>query len=403
MNPANMTKQPWYTLVLKFLIGTLVVFLGYLGMNYLIEMKEEPPKRAIPERIKTVEVTEVSNRNLSAKLDVQGRLQAYKKIDLYAEVGGAVQETGRPFKEGTYFREGQVLLRIDNNEARYSLQSQKAALMNSIADMMPDLKIDYPNSFRGWNDYLLAFDVDRAIAALPEATDQSEKLFVAGRNLYSQYYTIKSVEDRLSKYTLLAPFSGVLTTTAIDEGAIVRPGQQLGTLMATGYYELIATVPLSELNYLKPGGKVRLYSEDVDGEWVGTVRRISDQIDPSSQTVDVFVGVSGRDLREGMYLRGEADARTIENVVELDRDHLVDERDVFVVEADTLLRRVPIVVRKSNRETVIVSGLPDGAKVLSSNVAGAYDGMRVRIDGQEPEGPPATATTPAEVDPSVSK
>ena len=349
-----------------------------------------------------METTAVTNTTLNATLGVQGRLRAYNKIALFAEVGGTVRETGRPFKEGTYFKKGQVLLRIDNEEARLSLQSQKATLMNAVATIMPDLKIDYPESFATWNAYLQNFNVEDPLPPLPEAADQREKLFVAGRNLYSQYYAIKSLEDRLAKYTLYAPFAGVLTATSIDRGAVVRTGQELGELMATGYYELVATVPLSELNYLQPGGKVDLYSEDIDGNWTGTVRRISDQIDPASQTVEVYVGVSGRDLREGMYLRGDADARQLDNVVEIDRDLLVDETSVYVVENDTLLKSVPVVIRKFDRETVIVSGLPDGAQLLTSDVAGAYDGMRVRREGNDVR--TESAAQPAKpADPSVSK
>lgn len=397
-----MRKQPWYTVLFKFVIGLLIIGLGYFVSDKLGLMKQDPPKRDIPERIKEVEVRTVNNANLDAKLSVQGRLQAYNKIDLYAEVGGTVRETGKPFKEGTYFKEGQVLLRIDNNEARYNLQAQKATLMNSVANIMPDLKIDYPESFSDWNSYLTDFDVDKPLPELPTARDQREKLFVAGRNLYSQYYSIKSLEDRLSKYTLYAPFSGVLTMTMIDEGAVVRAGQQLGQLMATGYYEMVATVPLSQLDFLRPGGKVSLYSEDVQGTWIGTVRRISDQIDSGSQSVDVFVGVSGSGLREGMYLRGEADAKIFENVVEIDRDRLVDEREVFIVQNDTLLRKVPITVKKFSREKVLVSGIPDGSKILTSTVAGAYDGMRVKLVGSNDE-PTQTAAKPADPTEPVSK
>ncbi|OAV45543.1 efflux RND transporter periplasmic adaptor subunit [Lewinella sp. 4G2] len=376
-----MNKQPWYTVALKAVLGIAIIAGGYFGYKALGDLKADPPKRDIPERIKEVETITVLNANINSELGVQGRLQAYNKIPLFTEVGGAVRETGKPFKEGTYFKEGQTLLRIDNTEARYNIQAQKATLLNSIANMMPDLKIDYPESFEAWNRYLNNFSVDDPLPALPEAQNQRERLFVAGRNLATQYYSIKSLEDRLGKYVLTAPFSGVLTTATVDQGTVVRPGQQLGELMATGYYEMVATVPLSQLDFLRPGGKVELYSEDIAGSWTGTIRRVSDQIDPASQTVNVYVGVSGRDLREGMYLRGEADAKVFENVVEIDRDKLVDESEVYVVRNDTLLELIPVNVRKFNRETVIVAGIPDGTQLLSSDVAGAYDGMRVQLAG----------------------
>jgi len=364
--------------IFSILLGLLILAGGYFGYKALAGMKAAPVKKVIPKRIKEVETRTVTNARLATTLDVQGRLEAFNKVALFSEVGGAVK-TDKPFKKGTYFSKGEVMLRVDDAEARLNLQAQKATLMNAVAMMMPDLKIDYGESFGAWDTYLSSFDVDAPIKALPTATNQREKLFVAGRNLYTQYYSIKGIEERLSKYVIYAPFSGVLTTAAINEGAVIRPGQQLGELMATGYYEMVATVPLSQLDFLRPGAKVKLFSEDIDGKWDGKVRRISDQIDPGTQTVNVFVGVSGKNLREGMYLRGEADARELDGVVEIDRDLLIDEAAVYVVKQDTLLRLLPVNVVKFNRRTVIVDGLPTGTKLLTSDVAGAYDGMRVKL------------------------
>jgi multidrug efflux pump subunit AcrA (membrane-fusion protein) len=368
--------------IFSILVGTLILVVGWFGMDYLASQKAIPLKKVIPKRIKVVEAETVANGKIATKLDVQGRLEAYNKIALFTEVGGAVK-TSKPFKKGTYFNKGEVMLRVDDAEARLNLQAQKATLMNAVAMMMPDLKIDYAESFPAWESYLSSFDIDAPIKAMPTAANQREKLFVAGRNLYTQYYSIKGVEERLSKYVLYAPFGGVLTSAAINEGAVIRPGQQLGELMATGYYEMVATVPLSQLDFLKAGGEVKLYSEDIKGSWSGKVRRISDQIDAGTQTVNVFVGVSGKNLREGMYLRGEADARVLDDVVEIDRNLLIDEAGVYVVKNDTLLALVPVNVQKFDRKTVIISGLPTGSKLLTSDVAGAYDGMRVKLEGTD--------------------
>ncbi len=365
--------------ILKALLGLGIVAIGFFGMRYLFSLKEDPPKKAPEKRIKIVETQRVNNGDLATTLDVQGRLEAYNKIELYSEVGGSVEETGRPLKEGTYFPKGNVILRINDEEARLNLQAQKANLLNSIAQIMPDLKIDYGESFGAWERYLDSFDVDAPLPSLPTAVNQQEKLFIAGQNLYSQYYAIKGLEERLSKYVLYAPFSGVLTSVMINQGAVVRAGQQLGELMATGYYEMVATVPLSDLDYLETGGQVTLYSEDIAGEWEGKIRRISNQIDAGSQTVEVYIGVSGDQLREGMYLRGEAAARTLENVVEIDRNLLIDEEGVYIVRQDTLLNLQPVQVRKFNQTTVLVSGIPEGAELLTSTVPGAFDGMRVQI------------------------
>lgn len=368
-------------------IGLAVLVGAFAVSRYFSQLKQTPPRREVPKNIPTVETMPVTNRTIPTELDIQGELVAYNKIDLYSEVGGTLKKSDRPFKVGTYFPKGSTLAEIDDQEARLSLLSQKANLLNAITQLMPDLKIDYPESFQQWKDYLEGFDVEKELAPLPDPLNQQEKYFIASRNLYSQYYTIKSAEERLSKYSIQAPFNGVLTAANTNPGALIRVGQQLGTLMNTSLYELQATVPLSELKYIQVGNAVELTSRDIDGNWSGQVRRISDQIDPSTQTVQVFVSVRGRNLREGMYLTGSVAASDIENAMELPRNLLIDQTKVFAVQDSFLdLRTVEVV--KLTQENAIVRGLEDGLPLLQTPLPNAFDGMKVHTGSQTTQSSP---------------
>ena len=218
-------------------------------------------------------------------------------------------------------KHGQVGVTVKVNVERVS----KYDIENAITQMMPDLKIDYPESFQNWKKYLDQFDEKQVLKDFPESVNEQEKYFIASKNLHSQFYNIKSQEERLSKYQVDAPFSGVLTQTSVHPGSMVRSGQVMGELMNTNNYELEASVRLADLKYVKKGSMVDLYSTDLDGDWKGKVRRIGDQIDPNTQTVLAYVAVSGANLREGMYLRGKVKGRTVKDVVELPRSLLVNQ------------------------------------------------------------------------------
>lgn len=361
---------------LLIVLGLILIIGAVMASQWLSEQKEEAPRKQEVDRVKQVGIQQVRNETLATTLEVQGQLTAFDKVDLFSEVGGMLKSTAKPFKVGTYFAKGSPMLRIDNTETGLALLAQKSTLMNAIAQLMPDLKIDYPQSFLQWETYLNDFNIDAPLASFPEPVSQQEKRFLAARNLYTQYYNIKSQEERLNKFTIYAPFSGVLTQTNVHPGTVVRVGQSLGSFMATGNYELVATVPLEDLNYIKTGNRVQLQSEDVDGNWSGTVKRISDQIDPASQTVQVFIGVSGKGLREGMYLRGTVKAQDIPSAFRIDRNLLVSQRQVYLVR-DSMLRLTPVEVVKIASDYVIIRGLPDGTSVLQELVPGAYDGMKV--------------------------
>jgi membrane fusion protein (multidrug efflux system) len=370
---------------LLFLFGSIVMFRSMMSQS-------SPPKRkAEARKAPVVEVMQVQNSAVRAPLEVQGTLVAYDKIDIFAEVSGVLEETSRPFKVGTYFPKGSLMIKVNDEEARLSILSQKSSLLNGITQMMPDLKIDYPESFEHWNAYLNAFEMDSPIRAFPEPVNDQEKYFIASRNLLTQYYNIRSAESRLEKYSLEAPFNGVLTNTGINPGALVRVGQKLGELMQTGRYELEVTVALDELKYLQPGNQVVMVSEDIEGKWTGKVKRISDQIDANTQTVKVFIEMSGQNLREGMYLKGEVAANPIQNAVSIPKELLINQNSVYTVQDSTLiLRSVELIKLQDN--SAIVKGLPDGMNIVKKILPGMFEGMKVSVtkDNQLSDAQPET-------------
>lgn len=370
--------------LLIVLAGVLILFGAVLISRKMADSKEPPKRKPVPKQEKVAEIMRVRNTSIPTTLDVQGELVAFDKIDIFTEVSGTLVETARPFKVGSFFPKGSILIRVDDTEAKLSLLSQKSNLLNSITQLMPDLKVDYPESFQHWKTYLDQFEVDQPIKPFPEPLNDQEKYFIASANLYGQYYTIKSQEERLSKYTVSAPFGGVITAASINSGAVVRAGQKLGELMNTGNYELEVTVPLSDLKYITTGNSVMLTSDDIEGSWSGRIKRINDQVDAGTQTVKVFISVSGKNLREGMYLHGDVAAASIDNAVQLPRDLLVNQNSVYIVR-DSMLKLRPVQVVKITDEAAIVRGLEDGTPLLKEMITGAFDGMNVKVKGQSGE------------------
>lgn len=364
------------------IVAALVILIGaFAAFRFLSEMKEPPKRKEAYSRTAEVNVIRIENGSIPTRLNVQGELTAYDKIDIFAEVSGVLEETSRPLKVGSYFPSGSVLARIDADEARLSLLSQRSNYLNAITQLMPDLKIDYPESYSNWEAYVDSFNLEKTTPHFPEPLSRQEKFFVASRNLYSQYYNIKSTEERLSKYVIRAPFSGVLTEAQINPGALVRVGQRLGELTSTGTYELEATLPLSELKYIKTGDEVRLFSDDIAGEWTGRVRRINSSVDPDMQTVRIFVDVQGRDLREGMYMKGEVAAGSIENAAKIPRNVLIDQKSVFEVR-DSTLRQREINVVKITRDYAVIRGLQNGTLLMKDVLPNAFDGMKVKVKNE---------------------
>ncbi|MBN1782447.1 efflux RND transporter periplasmic adaptor subunit [bacterium] len=354
--------------------GTILIMAVIIG-QILSQQKEPMKRRPASDLIKPPVIKTVVHQNVSLEIEMTGPLYAYHRADIYAEVSGVLQVTDPPFRAGLFFEAGQVLLKIDDGVFRNNVLAQRSALMNQITLLLPDLQIDFPNSAVIWQDYLSGYDIHQNLGPLPEASSDQERYYIASRNIYQQYYTIKSMEATLEKYTIRAPFPGIIATTEVNPGTLIRTGQKLGELAGTGLYEMEASVTLDEAEQLRTGQPVKMTSEDMPGEFRGTIQRINSVLDRASMTVKVYIHSRDQRLRDGMYMSATAQGSAIPDVVRLKRDLLVGNQ-VYVVR-DSVLTLHPVTVVSEKGEYVLVRGLTDGMQLLFEVWPEARPGIRL--------------------------
>ncbi len=365
--------------IISSLITLLLLLGGLFVFQKLSNQKESTVgKNELKKELRKVEVSYYSSENIPNSIEVDGRLEAYGRVNISSKVTGVMEENSANVREGRYFKKGDLLYSIDDDEAIFNLQAQKSALFTSIAQMMPDLKFDYPSAFTHWETYLSTFDVNEPIKALPEASSKQEKYFIAGRNILNQYYNIKSLESRLKEYRIYAPFSGIITQSNVFPGSIISPGQMLATMINTSVYELTSPIPLDQLKYIKVGQNVVLSSKELGKSWTGRVSRIGNQIDATTQNIPVYVTVSGRGLKEGMYLNGELKGSELTDVVKLPKKIFLNPETIYVVQ-DSILRTKEVESIKRISDYVLVRGLSPEEAVVSGSLAGLYEGQKVKI------------------------
>lgn len=359
------------------LIGLVVMVLGYVAKNALTAQKEKPEVQIVKAVPLVVRTFAVKNKTEIAYIPVNGKLTAKDRIDVYSEVSGIVLRGSKKFEEGIRFSKGEVLVHLDDREAAQSLLSQKSAFITLIARQLPDIKIDFPDSFASWEKYLDQLNVKKPLPDLPEASSEKEKLFIASREISTQFYQIRSAEIRLSKYAITAPFDGVVSMPTFDAGTLVQPGQKLGEFFNHNTFELEVAINPSDMDFVGVGDTARLTSEDISGEWLGRISRISNRIDPNTQTVSAFIDVNDPALREGMYLRGSITGKGSDNLFRIDRKLLEGEKFVWGIKESKLIK-VPVQIWKKGENTAVLSGIPDGTVLIADRIPDARTGMEVQ-------------------------
>lgn len=358
-------------------IAAVIIAASY-GLNeYLATMKEEPQIRKPPQAKKYVSTAAVKYKDLKTDVVTYGRVENAQVLDLISEVSGRMSGGNIRLKAGQSFKKGQLIYRIDDEEATLNLKSQKSNFLRDLAGILPDLKIDFSSNYDSWQTYFDELNINKSFPELPETKSSKEKTFLATKGIYSAYYSIKSAEVRLQKHRYYAPFEGSIMEVAVQSGSYVNAGTRIGKILRSGVYEMKVSVETRDIPWIREGSPVEIYSKESQQYWKGEVIRVSDYVNQNTQSVDVFISIypNGQKIYDGQFFQAAIPARTIKDGMIMPRNAIYNGNEVFVLE-DSLLKKKSINVVRLSEEDAIFNGLKPGEELVVEPLLGAYNNMK---------------------------
>ena len=365
----------------SIIVGVGVLVIMVLIGGFFASMKKQPPKINFKIPPKLVNTIPVQYSDVEAEIITFGRVESSHPIDLIAEVSGRILPGRVALKEGTDFTKGTLLYRIEDSEAQLDLKSQKSNFLRDLATILPDLKIDFSDSYPQWNQYFESIDIDKTLPELPQYKTDQEKTFLATKNIFSNYFSIKRAETNLRKYLIYAPFTGSFSQVMFEPGAYVNPGSMIGRIIRTGSLELKVPVEASDISWVKVGGSASISTEDGLQTWEGKVRRIGDVVNQTTQAIDVTIEIIPNQFQvyDGLYLQAEIPGGVIPESMEIDRSAVYNGSQVYTVENDSILKVRDINTKRINSQTVVFNGLKEGQMLVNEQLINAHNNMIVSI------------------------
>ncbi|MEL6392613.1 MAG: HlyD family efflux transporter periplasmic adaptor subunit [Bacteroidota bacterium] len=307
-----------------------------------------------------------------------GRVIPLQEATISSQVPGLVLPTEKILQAGKYYRQGETMIRIDDEQLRYTLQAERSQLVSAIVRLLSDMSLDYPAQHPIWEAFVNDIQADEMLPDLPKIEDQQFRYFINAAGIPAQYYGIKAREVSLDDYTVRAPFSGKLTMADVDPGSFVQPGQPLARISRTDVYEMEASLPANGSELIREGQEISLYSSSLDRSFEGRVHRLGTAIDPGTQSLIVYVRVSGEGIRSGLYLEGEIAGQTLEEVYMLPKDALGRDQSVYVVDTDGIAQSQEVELILVESDQVFVRGLEPRTEVIIEQVDSPIAGSRVK-------------------------
>jgi multidrug efflux system membrane fusion protein len=330
-------------------------------------------------------LTIVATPGAAATRDVySGELRARYESDLAFRVGGKL--LARLADAGTRVKKGQVLARLDPEDARLAVQASRA----QVASAQADLTLARAELER--NRDLLA---KKFISA--SAFDAKQNAYDAAAARVEQARSQAAITANQSAYTTLAADAdGVVVSTAAEPGQVLAAGQPVLRLARDGEKEIVVYAPEGQLARVHAGDPVAVSLwADPARVFAGRIREIAGGADHITRTYAVRVtalevpGGAQLGMTANVALHGQADAHAM--VLPL-AALAADRADpaVWIVDPQTSRVRLRKVAIGEFREdgVVVRSGIEAGERVV---VAGAHK-LRADQEVRVATAPSAPAT-----------
>jgi len=365
------------------IIGSLIFIVGlaYGIMKFLIAQGEEPGMRPSKEVKRYVKAQPVSYNTVTSPVSAPGRLKPLADVDLVAEASGKIIGSDIPLKKGSKFKQGDVLFTIYPDEVALAIKSRKSRFLNALANILPDLAIDFPGQETTFRNFFNSVKIDKQLPLFPEIDSEQFRIFLSSRNILSEYYGIKQDELRLSRHTVKAPFNGTYSEVVMEAGAYTNTGGRVAKAIRTDVLEMEVPLERFDAEWVEVGDQATIRSEKRNLTWQGTVVRKNQFVDPNTQSQGVTIKIKSRQdkpLLAGEYLSAKFPGHPVDEVMEVPRNVIFNTNEVFVVE-DERLKKKTIDIIKLTEETLLLRGLNEGEMLVMEPLINVSEGTKVEI------------------------
>ncbi len=299
----------------------------------------------------------VITMDFAQQIEALGTAQANESIEVSAEVASRVTEIR--FKEGQQVNAGDILLTLEDSEARANLAEATAALVES--------RSQYQRSQELFATRAVSQSSLDQLAAQVQANEAR-----AG-----------AARSRLDDYVVRAPFAGRVGLRRVSPGGLVSPGQLVTTLDDTTTIKLDFSVPETFLGSIREGMEIVANSAAYPARaFAGRVASIDTRVDPVTRSVAVRARLPNDDglLKPGMFLTVNL-IQQQGQVVAVPEEALVPEQAsqyVFVAANGVAERRRIVIGRRQPGFVEVLNGLRPGERVIVEGTQKVRDGTAIK-------------------------
>lgn len=305
----------------------------------------------------SVVVLESSADTVDNAVILRGQTAAARQVDVKSEVSGLI--VSEPLRKGSFVSAGETLCKIETGTRLAQLAEAEAR--------MEDARIS-----------------STAAERLAEGGFGSEtRKLAANATLQGAQAAVDLAKKEIDRLTIAAPFEGILESDTAEIGSLMQPGLLCGTVIQLDPIKLVAFLPETAIDKVKLGAAARA-NLGSGREVAGLVTFISRSADPETRTFRVEIETPNPDL-------SISDGQTADIAIAADGvlAHMIpasaltlDDHGTMglrLVDDENKVRFTPVSVVRDSLDGVLLTGLPENARVIVVGQEYVNEGVEVTV------------------------
>ncbi len=384
-----------------FLLSATVALLMMAGnlIRGAVEerMSQEPRTPPQRERVFTVNVVPATPADIAPVLTVFGEIQSRRTLELRTAAGGAIVELSEDFEEGGQVTAGDLLLRIDDADARDALaraqtqwreaeaevrdadrglllaQDDVSAAMEQAELRAKALARQQDLEARGVGTAAAIEAAELNLASARQSTlsrrqalaNAEARVDQAATSLERAGIAVAEAERNLDDRMIRADFTGTLAEVSVVTGGLVTANERIAQLIDPNALEVAFRVSTAQYaRLLDENGRLKasdvtvaLNVSGIDLTATGKISRDSAAVGEGQTGRLVFATLDApRGLKPDDFVQVSVQEPVLNNVIAIPSSALTPQGDVLVLGEGDRLEALPVRMLRRQEDQIIVRG-----------------------------------------------
>lgn len=377
----------------KVIVPVLIVGISAAIVFQLIRSRKGPKKKMQSEKREIpVQTILVKRGSFPSIIHARAKVSPFWEIDVIPQVVGRVKQINPQLIEGGFVRKNTMLFKVDDTDYQLTLAQAEAALaqarynLNLVEAQQKSAQKGLELAKKNLNaTQLQSFKFSSLAQYQPQYAS-------ALANLKSAEAKLEQVKVNLERTIVRAPFDGYLYQVQVSMGQLVSTTRSVGKISAISPLVIHASVPISDLVWLKEGPEETVtVSRSIGGKkhiWRGKIAKLLNRVNEREHLAGVYIVVDAirsnhnYELPVGIMVDVAMAGRDIENVLRIPQEVVKPGNQVWIFTAKQTLSILDVTIAfRDKHYTYIAEGLPNSAQIITTPIAQAYEGMIIRQVG----------------------